>query len=147
MNNETKIQNQNDKTLSSLKAMARLNSLSTAAYIMYLEYRDKNIGNVYYSRYKESETETYTNQIDNEDTPGFQTVSIMCRDEEAPKYLKAFLFTKNYEEAELLINFRLEKYSKKNNVAFNDIEPAVVLEIMESVKNLFDDARFINFNN
>lgn len=148
--NETKIQNQdvNEKTfsLSQLKGKAKFYDLSTAAYIMYLESHEEKIGVVYYSRFKENDEAPSGNTIGYYENLNFQTASIMCRDEEAPKYLKSLLITKNYEEAVVLINFRLEKYSKNNNVEINNIETSVVIEIMQSVAKLYEGAKLIKLN-
>lgn len=147
MKNETKIQNQNEtkKTLSQLIEDATSLNMSISAYVMYLEYEDNGIGNVCYTRYKETKDGAFINSIYT-DISTFTTAKVMCRDEEPPKSVKSFLITKDYEEAAVLINFRLEKYSKNNNVEINNIETSVVIEIMQSVANLYEDAKLIKLN-
>ena len=147
MKNETKIQNQNEtkKTLLQLIEEATSLGMSISAYVMYLEHEDNGIGGVCYCRYKETKSGFFINSIDDE-ISNFTIAKVMCRDEEPPKTVKTLLITKDYEEACVLINFRLEKYSKNNNVAFNDIETSVVIEIMQSVANLYEDAKLIKLN-
>ena len=146
MKNETKTQNQNEtKTLFQLKESAASLNMSISAYVMLLELEENGIGGVCYCRYKETKNGFFINSINGE-ISDFTIAKVMCRDEEPPKSVKTLLITKNYEEADVLINFRLEKYSKNNNVAFNDIETSVVIEIMQSVANLYEDAKLIKLN-